>query len=74
MKALICDPCKTLDGKDTVTEKYLKVRNRPDLRLDVCEKHSAEVSKLPMNEYIEYVYKSHGFNLDNVTIRERILN
>lgn len=57
MKISICDPCKKEDNVITETERYMKVRNRRDLRLDICPKHALVVKGMTIKEYEQYVYK-----------------
>lgn len=63
MKITICDPCKRLDNKVTETIRYMKVKGRPDLRLDICDNHGAEIKGMPMVNYVRYVYKCNGIEL-----------
>lgn len=63
MKITICDPCKKLDNKSTETVRYMKVKGRPDLRLDICDNHGAEVKKMSMVDYVRYAYKCAGIVL-----------
>lgn len=66
MKITICDPCKTFDKVNTETLRYMRVKGRPDLRLDICDKHSKVVNKMNMDEYSSYVLKCHGFDVSKI--------
>jgi hypothetical protein len=52
MKITLCDNCLS-NKKLTPTTRYIRVRNRPDLRLDMCQACGIETKlvKLPIVEY-----------------------
>jgi hypothetical protein len=63
MKITVCDVCKTLKGKLVETERYLRVKGRQDLRLDLCPAHMTKVKvAIPHvnEEYTQFVYAMHG--------------
>ncbi len=64
-KITVCDICKR-DGKLVETTHYRKVKNRPDLRLDVCDvcNELIDFKKMPMDEYKKLVYSCHGWELE----------
>lgn len=66
MKITICDPCKTFDKNTVETMRYMRVKGRPELRLDICDTHAKEVEKMNMTEYADYVLKCHGFDISKV--------
>lgn len=66
MKIHVCDVCKGEDRQLVQTNRYLSVKRRPNLRIDLCEKHMLEVSeRFPKitSEYIQYVYGLRGMKL-----------
>lgn len=60
MKITICDPCKTFDNATTETVRYMSVKRHPSLRLDICEKHGAEIKGMSIVAYARYAYQAHG--------------
>jgi hypothetical protein len=71
VKITVCDCCKK-EGILTETIRYLKVTNRTDLRLDLCDKHINEVQqKYPIvtPEYIQYVYSLNNVPIDIETAK-----
>ena len=75
MKITICDPCKTFDGEIVETQRYMRVKGMPNLRLDICPKHSLEVKALNMVDYVRYAYKCNGVELKQTDqeIKEQFL-
>lgn len=75
MKITVCDVCKN-EGKLTETLRYLKVKNHPDLRIDVCDNHMTELrSRYPKvtAEYVQYVYRIHNMIELSLDDAQRIL-
>lgn len=70
MKVTICDPCKKFDSKTTETLRYLKVKGKPFLRVDVRDEHNKEVNKLSMPDYVRYSFKLSGIDLSDKTDNE----
>jgi hypothetical protein len=72
-KIVICDKCKVDDGKITETTRYLSVRRHPDMRMDLCSacitKFHAKVGNRLTAEYVQEVYRLHGYKIDLDTAR-----
>ncbi len=66
-KIAICDVCKTRHDKLTKATKYMHVKGRKDLRIDLCNVHIFEVNKnFPKVtvEYVQFIYEmAHGTEL-----------
>ena len=60
-KVNVCDVCKS-EGKLMETNKYMSVKKRPNLRIDICEEHKKILPK-GMVEYVQFVYKMKGIEL-----------
>jgi len=61
----VCDVCKK-DGVLTECNRYFSVKRRPELKLDVCEMHNAEVKPLSMDDYKRLVYTCKGYTPDMI--------
>lgn len=59
-KIAMCDVCLTRHDKLTRAPSYIHVKDRKDLRIDLCRVHMFEVEKKFPNvtvEFVQYVYK-----------------
>ena len=65
-KINVCDICKK-EGKLTETNKYMRVKNRQDLRLDYCKVCASKIPKA-FRDYVKFVYGLSGANLDDKTL------
>jgi len=65
MKINVCDPCRLKDGTLVETTRYVKVKNRPDLRMDVCDKHNAEwkAKHRGIEKYVKWFFAIRGQNM-----------
>lgn len=65
VKTTVCDICKK-NGKLVETTHYRKVKNRPDLRLDVCTgcNETIDFKKMPIDEYQKLVYSCHNWSIE----------
>lgn len=66
-KVLLCDVCLTRHNKLTRAAKYMHVKGRRDLRIDLCNVHSFEFeNRFPKvtAEYVQFVYEmTHNMKL-----------
>ena len=65
-KINVCDICKK-EGKLTETNKFMKVKNRQDLRLDYCKDCAFKIPKA-FRDYVTFVYGLMGMDLDDKTL------
>ncbi len=63
MKISICDVCKKQDNKIIEAPRALKVKGNSMLNIDVCKKHGDKISKMPMVDYVRFIYKLDGLDL-----------
>lgn len=64
MKITICDPCKKQDNKITETLRYMRVKGKAFLRLDICDEHAKQVDKMSMVDYVRFVLLINGMPTD----------
>ncbi len=61
MNVRVCDVCLMDHGTTTITTRYLTVRGKKELRLDLCSVHMGEIqSKFPgpvTEEYRKEVWR-----------------
>lgn len=75
MKITVCDVCNKQDKKIVEAERVIRVRKHANLNIDVCNNHSEEVNKMPMPDYVRFVYKLEGITLTETDseIKEKFL-
>ena len=64
----ICDVCKHEDGKLVECQRHFSVRGKPELKLDVCNKHNVSVKPLKMEQYKRLVYVCKGYSEDMIEV------
>ncbi len=69
MKILICDPCKK-ENKLVETLQSIKIKGNPHLKMDVCESHRDEITKMTTMEYVRYQLKLRDIDLSQKTDQE----
>jgi hypothetical protein len=47
----------------TETTRFLSVKRHPELRLDLCDKHVAEVKKLSIHQYVKRAMGLSGIEM-----------
>lgn len=67
MKITVCDRCHKEGKKLVETIRFMKVKNHPELRLDLCDPCMTKIKSFSMKEYVRLAYKlTMDMDIDSV--------